>query len=326
MSRQADRQTSAFSRRSFFSTLAAATVPLASQPRLLEAGTGDPAQRLAGTAFDVRGTLGCGWNVFQRKGYSTHPRDIQVNFKYLDHVAAAGLNWLVVFWTNSRQFDDAWHAASEHAHALGLKLARGVYGFSGGGSEYRMAEPGAPDHLLKASKAGPKTALCPHDEETRQWMAGVLAERVQPNLDGIVIEPAREIRRNCICERCLALRHYEWDTYVVNFMADELLKQKRELKIMLHLSAVGKDKAAKKTMASDLAQLRGSINTIFAWGIDDHESLADWVDADMRFCPFTKLGRVILFPDGKPSTLPIETRVARLFRWCRLAAEREKKN
>ena len=312
------------SRRHHLKAWAAATLPLVGGAVLPDAARANAAAKLAGPAFDVRGTLGCGWNLFVRRGYSTARRDIRVNFKYFDHVAAAGLNWLVVFWTNSRQFDDAWEAASEHAHSLGVNLARGVYGFSGGGSEYKMAEPAVPEHLLKPSNAGPKTALCPHETETREWMASILADRIQPNLDGVVIEPAREIRRNCVCKRCLALRHYQWVTYIANFMADELQKLKPNLKIMLHLSAVQKDKAAKQAMAQDLAGLRKSVKTIFAWGIDDTESLTDWFDADPRFCAFTKLGRVTLFPGGVQSKQPIETRVGNLFRWCRLAAERDK--
>ncbi len=121
--------------------------------------------------FEVRGTIECGWNVFHRKGYATNPRDISVNHAHLEHLAQAGLNWLIVFWTSGSEFDGAWEKAVSYAHSLGLKVARAVYGFSGGGPEHTMAEPDVPTHLLRPGARGPDTALCPHDEETRAWFA-----------------------------------------------------------------------------------------------------------------------------------------------------------
>jgi hypothetical protein len=92
-------------------------------------------------SFNFRGTMECGWNIFHRDGYSNAPEDISVNRTYLDHLAEAGLNGSVVFWTNARGFDDAWNQAVEYAHSNGIKLARAVYGFSGGGPEHTIIEP-----------------------------------------------------------------------------------------------------------------------------------------------------------------------------------------
>ncbi len=39
---------------------------------------------------------------------------------------------------------------------------------------------------------------------------------------------------------------------------------------------------------------------------------------------FAKLGRVLLFPAGTPPSDSTEVRIARLFHWCRLSAERGK--
>ncbi len=273
--------------------------------------------------FDLRGTLECGWNLFCRKGYSNHPRDISVNRAYMDHLAESGLNRLVVFWTNARGFSDAWCEAVDYAHAVGLKLIRAIYGFSGGGSEYTMAEPDAPVHLLRRGARGPNTALCPHDAESRAWMGGILGERLAPGVDGIDIEPAREIGRNCICESCRALRPFQWDALVIGFLAERIHALKPDAEILLHLS-MAPDKPGKQQMSRDLRCLPESIRHIFAWGADDEASLVDWLDADSRFEHFAKLGRVLLFPDGTPAGLPVAERVARTFRWCRLAADRGK--
>lgn len=273
--------------------------------------------------FDLRGTLECGWNLFFRKGYSNHARDISVNRAHLDHLAESGLNRLVVFWTNARGFNDAWHEAVEYAHNAGLKLIRAMYGFSGGGSEYTMAEPDAPPHLLKPSARGPDTALCPHDAEARAWMGRIVAERLAPGVDGIDIEPARDIGRNCICEKCRALRPFQWDALVVDILTERIRALKPDAEILLHLS-MPPDKPGKLQMSRDLRCLPESISHIFAWGADDETSLVDWLDADTRFVHFAKLGRVLLFPDGTPAGIPVHERVARTFRWCRLAAQRGK--
>jgi len=274
--------------------------------------------------FDIRSTQECGWNVFLRKGWSTDPKDIGVNYRHLDHLAAAGLNWLLVFWTNAPEFDDAWNKVSERAHSLGLKLGRAIYGFGGGGAETTMAEPNVPVPLLRPSAKGPATAICPNEPEGREWMAGILAKRLEPGIDGIVIEPARETGRNCICEKCRAMRPLEWDAMIINFLAERLARLKPDVKIMLHLSAVAASREAKRTMARELAGLPSSVEAMFAWGIDDEAAVTDWLDADPRFAAFTKLSRVILFPDGARPAEPLDARVAKLFRWCRLAADRKK--
>ena len=275
------------------------------------------------SGFDLRGTLECGWNLFFRKGYSNHPRDISVNQAHVDHLAESGLNRLVVFWTNARGFNDAWHEAVEYAHNVGLKLIRAMYGFSGGGSEYTMAEPDAPAHLLKRSAKGPDTALCPHDAETRAWMGRIVAERLAPGVDGIDIEPAREIGRNCICEQCRALRPFQWDALAVDILTERIKALKPDAEILLHLN-MPSDKPGKLQMSRDLRCLPESIRHIFAWGADEETSLVDWLDADTRFEHFAKLGRVLLFPDGTTAAIPVHDRVARAFRWCRMAAQRGK--
>ena len=291
---------------------------------LLLAAAAAPAPPSGNSPFRVRATQECGWNVFRRKGYSTDPRDIAVNRRHLDALCEAGLNWLLVFWTNAPEFDAAWQDAARHAHSIGLRLGRAVYGFGGGGAERTMAEPNVPARLLRPSKRGPATAMCPFDPETRAWVHEALAARLQPGIDGILIEPARETFRHCICEQCRRLRPFEWDTYTVNLMADRLLALQPGLEIMLHLNATQADRAAKRAMARDLAGLRPSIRHLFAWGANDESSLLEWLDADPRFAPFVPLSRVILFPQGVASVQPAEDRVALLFRWSRLAAERGK--
>src|SRR5450759_2653501 len=98
--------------------------------------------------FEVRATQDTGWNIFLRKSWSTLPSDISVNYRHLDYLSQSGVNWLLVFWTNAPEFNDAWIKASEYAHKLGLRLGRAVYGFGGGGPETSMAEPNVPEQLL----------------------------------------------------------------------------------------------------------------------------------------------------------------------------------
>lgn len=273
--------------------------------------------------FDVRGTIECGWNVFHRKGYSDDPQDIAVNYDYLDHLSQAGVNYLIVFWTNSERFDEAWEKAVPYAHALEIKVARAVYGFSGGGPEHSMAEPDVPEHLLRTSSRGPDTALCPCDDETRAWFAETLKKRLEPGMDGIDIEPAREIGRHCICSECRSLHPYEWDALVINFLADGIHSLRPGAEVLLHLNT-NMMKADRGRMREEYAKLRENVQHIFAWGADDEASLIDWLDLDPRFEPFAKLGRVLLFPEGKPPAWPAEERVAGVFRGCRLAADRGK--
>lgn len=273
--------------------------------------------------FEVRGTIECGWNVFRRKGYSTDPGDISVNHAYLDHLREAGLNWLVVFWANGRGFDKAWAEAVPYAHSLGLKVARAIYGFSGGGPEHGMAEPDVPNHLLRPSARGPDTALCPHDAETQAWFSEAIRKRLEPGMDGIDLEPAREIGRTCICERCVALHPYAWDALVINFAADRLRDLKPGAEIFLHLNT-NVMKTDRERMREEYAKLRRDVRHIFAWGADDEASMVDWLDLDPRFEHFAKLGRVLLFPEGKAPGESALERVARVFRWCRMAADRGK--
>ncbi len=275
--------------------------------------------------FEIRATQECGWNVFLRKGFSTNPKDIGVNVRHLEHLHAAGLNWLLVFWANGHEFDDAWKTVADHAGRLGIHLGRAIYGFGAGGPETSMAEPDAPARLLRPSACGPNTAICPNEAEGRRWMAGILADRLEPGIEAIVIEPARETGRNCICEKCRAMRPFEWDAMVVNFLAEQLVRLKPDVKLMLHLNATDTDRATKRAMARELTRLPSSVVAEFAWGIDDETAVIDWLDAAPRFCVFTKLSRVILFPDGIRPGQPIERRVERLFRWCRLAADRGKR-
>lgn len=255
-------------------------------------------------AFEVRGTVECGWNIFHRKGFSNDPRDIAVNYDYLNHLSDAGVNWAVVFRANSAGFGDAWKEAVRYAHSVDVKVARAIYGFSGGGSEYTMAEPDAPEHLLRPSSRGPNTALCPHDEETREWMANILSERLAPGVDGIDIEPAREIGRNCICADCLGLRPFEWDVFVINLLTDRIHSLDPKIEVLLHLK-MDRKKTDKQTMSEELHALRKEVRHIFAWGADEETALVDWLDADPRFEHFAKLGRVLLFPEGIPSEISV---------------------
>jgi len=268
--------------------------------------------------FEMRAVYECGWNIFNRKGFSIEPQDISVNYSYIDHLSECGINW-----TNSENFEEAWKCASQYAHSLGIKLAKGVYGFSGGGPEHTMAEPNAPEHLLRESNIGPKTALCPFEEEACKWMKNNLHKRLQPDIDGIFIEPAREINRNCICDKCCNLLPYKWDVFVLNYLNDEILKINPAVEIVPYLFMSKYDD--KKQWAQELQNLRKNIRHIFAWGMDDDTSLEDWLDSEPRFEHFSKLGRMQLFPEGLKPQTSVEKRVSSVFKWCRMAADRGKK-
>ncbi len=158
------------SRRNLLKVLAGST--------LVGLGNLSGAEKITG-GFEVRTSQDTGWNIFKRQGWSTRPQDISVNYRYLDHVHEAGLNWLIVFWTNAPEFEDAWAKASTYAHSLGFRVARACYVFASGEPETKMAEPNAPAHLLRMSAQGTKVALCPHDPETRAWVAKTLAKRLE---------------------------------------------------------------------------------------------------------------------------------------------------
>lgn len=275
---------------------------------------------MSGGGFAVRAVYECGWNVFLRKGFSEDTRDIAVNYRYLDDLQAAGINRLVVFWTNAPAFDAAWSDASAYAHRAGIEAARGVYAYSGGGSTYLMAEPDAPAHLLRASRKGPDTALCPFDEETREWSARMILRRLEPDIDSIVIEPARMISRQCLCTQCSSLHPYEWDVMVVNDLAGHLYRVKPDIDIWPYVYMPG-DRTDMLRMAEAYQALRPEMRRIFAWGPDGEPAMADWLKTDSRFHPYVKLGRAIWFPGGRNSGLSAERRVEEVFRRCRTAHE-----
>jgi hypothetical protein len=274
--------------------------------------------------IEIRAVMECGWNIFNRNGFSDHPRDISFNRDYIDYLSQAGINWDLVFWTNARAFDDAWNQAVEYAHSVDVKLARTMYGFGGGGPENSMAEPDAPVGLLRDSPTGPKTAVCPHEEEARAWMSEVVVRRLEPNLDGLIIEPASQIRRNCVCPRCRALAPREWDVFVLNHLADVAQKHRPEIVLGCHLNRADPRESI-ETAAAELRRLSPSVQHVIAWGQDDDHRLVEWLDAEPRFTQFAKMGRVLLFPGDQPSRDPLEERVGRVFRWCRWGAERGKK-
>jgi len=275
-------------------------------------------------SFEVRTSQDTGWNIFQRKGWSTRPQDISVNYRYLDQMHEAGLNWLIVFWTNAPEFEEAWVKASTYAHSLGFRVARACYVFASGEPETTMAEPNAPPHLLRMSPSGKKVGLCPHDPETREWVAKTLAKRLQPGMDGIVFEPPPETSRNCNCDQCRSFSRFQLDAFMANFVTEQLKKIKPDVEVMLHMNDTG-GRAISQAMAAGLQVLSNSIHYIFGWNTDDEASFTAWLDADPRFQPFTHLSRAILFPEGKASPLSIEERAAKAFRWARLAADRGKK-
>jgi hypothetical protein len=296
-------------------------------------------------AFKVRATQDCGWNTFRRKGWSTAPQDISVNYNFLDHLREAGLNWVFVFWTHTPAFDDAWAKASQYAHSHGLRVARAIYVFAGGetAEEYQrangvMGEANVPADLLRMSARGTKTALCPHDPETREWVAKWLEKRVQPSIDGILFEPPADLSEQCVCEQCQALGRLQLNVFMANFVTEHLKKVKPDLEVMLNVNATTglrrgwTARASRKEMAAAYRDLNSSIHYIFGWltdmtatETDNEASFIDWLDADPRFDAYTRLSRVILFPDGKVPTQSVEERTATAFRWARLAADRGKK-
>ena len=66
------------------------------------------------------------------------------------------------------------------------------------------------------------------DHFDHDWRAGsaervfAAIDRLRPGVDGIDIEPVREIGRHCTCDRCAALSPYAWDVAGVNQMAGVL--------------------------------------------------------------------------------------------------------
>jgi hypothetical protein len=295
--------------------------------------------------FEVRSTQDCGWNAFLRRGRSTDPRDISVNTRFLEHLHEAGFNWLFLFWTHGPTFDDAWAKLSDQAHALGIRLARAVYVFAGSetGEEYDprthvMGEPNVPGHLLQRSARGTRSALCPHDRETRAWVAASLERRVHPAVDGILFEPPSGLSQECTCDQCHAVGRFGLDALMVKLVADELQRSRPGLELMLHMNASSRlrldpaRKYSRQDMAAGFRDLPRSIRYIFGWltemtdaDFDTEASFADWLDADPRFQAYTRLSRVILFPDGNEPAASIEERTEAAFRWARLAAERGKK-
>ncbi len=295
-------------------------------------------------SFEIRSTQDCGWNTFLRKGRSTDSRDVSVNHRFLDHLREAGFNWLFVFWTHAAAFDDAWAEAVEYAHFLGIRVARAIYVFAGSetGEEYDpktdvMGEPDVPGHLLRMSAWGTRSALCPHDPQTLDWVSETLARRVHPSIDGILYEPVSGLSQECVCERCRALGRFELDTLMTRIVSQRLEKAKPGLPIMLHLNAAAQPRgnlrarATRQDIARGLRGLPASIRCLFGWltdmtetETDTEESLVDWLDADTRFQAYVRMSRVMLFPDGRASTASLEERVAMAFRWARLAADRGK--
>lgn len=296
-------------------------------------------------AFEVRATQDCGRNTFIRKGWSTDPKGISVNYQFLDHLHEAGLNWLFVFWAQAPAFDEAWGEVSRYTHSHGLRVARAIYVFAGGETEaeyqldtHVMGEPNVPAHLLRMSAGGTKTALCPHDPETREWVAKTLEKRVQPAIDGILFEPPPDLSMECVCDQCRALSRLQLNVFMTKFVTEHLKKTKPDLEVMLNLNASTalrrnwKIKYSRQDMAAAYRDLPTSIRYIFGWvtdmtatDTDNEAALIDWLDADPRFEAYTRLSRVILFPDGKIPTQSAEERTAMAFRWVRLAADRGKK-
>jgi hypothetical protein len=71
-------------------------------------------------------------------------------------------------------------------------------------------------------------------------------------------------------------------------------------------------------------RLKGRIHHIFGWEADEENVIGKWLDLDPRFEHFAKLGRVLLLPGGEAPTAPASERVARIFRWRRMSAEKGK--
>jgi hypothetical protein len=269
--------------------------------------------------FIFRGVYECGWNLFIRDGFKATPDRIRVHYAYIDHLAESGINWLVVFWTNGSAFQSAWEDAAKYAKQKGIQLAKGMYAYSGGGPEYLMAEPDAPDSILTTSPKGEKTAICPFDEAGRRWVHSQLPDRLYPEIGGIFIEPSRMISRQCICPKCSLISAYEWDVLVLNDIADELRSLNRDILIIPYVY-MPPDKEGMLQMAKAYKELK-QINHVFAWGADDEQTLTDWLETDSRFEVYTKIGRVQLFPNGERPSASAEERAETVFRWCRRAAE-----
>jgi hypothetical protein len=274
--------------------------------------------------FDFKGIYECGWNLFIRNGFSTDPAHIQVHYAYLDWLAESGINWLVVFWTNGDTFQKAWEEAAHFARSKGINLAKGMYAYSGGGPEHLMAEPNAPASLLATSPKGINTAICPHGDAGINWVHSQLADRLQPGMSGIFIEPARMISRQCICPQCKSLSSYEWDVLVLNDIADEIRKLNKDIEIFPYIY-MPSDKQEMQRMPQAYKELK-HVHHKFAWGADDEATLLNWLEADSRFEVYSKLGRVQLFPDGAIPTAAAKERAQTIFDWCRIAAEKGRKH
>ena len=169
------------------------------------------------------------------------------------------------------------------------------------------------------------------------WINERLPARTQPSVDGILFEPVSGLAEECVCERCRGLGRFEMDTLMTSIVANRLAEARPGLPLMLHYNASPKPRwwngapCTRREMSLGLAGLPASVRHIFGWltdmtgeETDTEESLVDWLDADSRFQPYTRLSRVILYPDGAMPTESAEHRVARAFRWARLAAERGK--
>lgn len=270
--------------------------------------------------FDVRATIECGWNVFLREGDSEDPRTISANTQYLNHLKQAGLNSAIVFWANTRGFDHAWAQAVPHAHSIGLKLGRAIYGFAAGPYE----TPGLPERLLRAGKRGPRTAICPHEPEAREWLLGMTEAMLVPDVDIIDIEPGRHTYRRCLCAACSAMNPYEWDVFTTNMIAERILRTNPRAEIWMHVF-VDCFEGAGAEFRQAYGRLNPRIRHIFGWEADNEAAMERWLSLDPRFEHFAKLGRVLLFPDGRTPATPAAERVARIFRWSRTSAEKGKK-
>jgi len=277
--------------------------------------------------FEFRGVYECGWNLFIKKGYSDKAEDVGVNYAYIDHLAQAGINRLIVFWANGPGYRKAWEGACGYAHERGVKLIKGLYGFCGGGPEHEMNEPGVPERLLRPSGSGAKNALCPFEPEAREWMKAALADRLYPSIDGISIEPAQEIGKNCACPRCEALLPYGWEPFAINLIAAEIKKIKGDAEIILHMH-MNPDLGDARILncAAAMRGLDAGVRHIISWGVDDDARLALYLSADRRFEHFGKLGRMRLFPGGaKPEAGTAYERAASVFDWCRASADAGKR-
>lgn len=278
------------------------------------------------SGFAVRPVIECGWNAFIRKGYSCDPADISVNERFIDHLAETDINWLIIFWTNGPEFQEEWRKLADYAHVRGLKVAKALYGFSAGGPDYRyhLGEPDVPRRLLRMNSAGQKLALCPLDEAAREWMREVLPTRItDPDMDGLMIEPSGAVRRHCICEKCKRLRPFENDVIATNFIVEEALEINPDLQIFM-LAGGEEAKESMTKMAVAYQNLHPAIEHIFSFRTDTREFYHHWINLDKRFESCIKLGRIFLFPGGEKPTTSVEERIASLFEWAKLSAEKGK--